>query len=85
VCSYCLSLPLTVATITVREFPHRPSFRIRVSFESRNGTNTNPLPFLLPRALIQFAKDNSDLLMFAPSRSCCPRLFVSLARSAPLR
>eukprot|EP00982_Pelagococcus_subviridis_P003969 29007-Pelagococcus_subviridis.AAC.5 len=34
---------------------------------------------------MQFASDKSDLLMLAPSRSCCPRLFVSDARSAPAR
>ena len=42
VCSYCALEPLTVATITVRELPHKPSFRMRVNLESRNGTNTNP-------------------------------------------
>ena len=85
VCSYCALDPLTVATITVREFPHNPSFRMRVSFESRNGTNANPFFLRFPSALMQLAKLNKLLLMFAPSRNCAPRLFVSDARSAPAR
>ena len=85
VCSYCMLDPETVATITVLEFPHKPSLSILVSFESRNGTNTNPFFFRFPSALMQFASDSRLRLMFAPSLSCCPRLFVSEARSAPAR
>ena len=84
VCSYWCDDPDTVATMTVRELPHRPSLRMRVSLESRNGTKTKPFLLRL-RPLMQLANESSDLLMFAPSRSCCPRLFVSDARSAPAR
>ena len=61
---------------------------MRVSFESRYGMWTLdflrlPLPDLLDatRALMQFARERSDWLIFAPSVNRTPRLFVFAARS----
>ena len=48
VCSYCMLDPETVATITVLEFPHKPSLSILVSFESRKRHKHEPLLLPLP-------------------------------------
>ena len=47
--------------VTVAYFPHRPSFRRRVSFELRKGTNTRPFFLALPNALMHSASASRDL------------------------
>merc|ERR1712078_355187 len=82
---YCASEEATVAIITVRELPQSPSLSRRVSLEFRKGTKTKPFFLRFPSALMQLASASRLRLMLAPSRSCCPWLFVSWARSAPAR
>lgn len=68
----------------VRQFPPSESFRSRVSLESRKGMWTRDFD-LFAKALIQFPRDKSDRLMFAPSLNRIPRLLVREARSEPAR
>lgn len=70
--------------ITVLQFPPKLSLSNLVSFESLYGTK-KPFLFLSPRALIQFAKAKSDLLIFAPSISLKPRFSVTVPLSEPAR
>lgn len=69
--------------MTVLQFPPRENFNNRVSFEFRYGTWFRFRAS--QRALMQLPKDNSDLLMFAPSVSRAPLFLVALARSLPAK
>ena len=72
------------AIMTVLQLPPSESFSRRVSRESRYGTKAPLLPFS-PSALMQLPSARRLRLMFAPSRSICPRLRVVAARSLPAR
>jgi len=73
-----------VAIITVLQFPPSESFSILVNFESQYGTNY-PHFVLSPRAFIQFANANNEVLIFAPSLSLIPVFSVAFPHSEPAR
>lgn len=75
---------LMVAIMTVLQLPPRESLSIRVSLESRNGTKI-PFLFLSPKALIQLAKANNDVLILAPSLNLIPLFSVTVPLSDPAR
>lgn len=73
-----------LAIITVLEFPPSESFNILVNLESLYGTKV-PFFFLSPNALIQFANESKEVLIFAPSRSLIPLFFVTVPLSDPAK
>ena len=70
--------------ITVLQLPPRESLSIRVSLLSRKGTK-NPFLFLSPSALIQLARANKLVLIFAPSRNLRPLFSVTVPLSLPAK
>jgi hypothetical protein len=70
--------------ITVLQFPPRESFNKRVNFESLYGTK-KPFLFLSPKALIQLANANKDLLILAPSINLNPLFSVTVPLSDPAK
>ena len=77
----------SAATMMVFELPPSADCRICVSFESRYGTKTF-LPGLFDwsaSALITLPRDESDLLIAAPSLRRSPVAPVDSARSEPAR
>ncbi len=73
-----------LAIIIVLLFPPRESLSMRVSFESRQGTKV-PFFELSPKALMQFASESSDRLIFAPSLNRIPRFSVTVPLSDPAK
>lgn len=69
------------AIMTVRQFPPRLSFNMRVMFESRYGICFEPSANLL----MQLPSANNDLLILAPSLNRCPTHFVLEPRSLPAK
>ena len=67
------ALGLTLAIITVRQFPPMESLSSLVSLEFLYGMYLAPSA----RALMQFPRASSDLLMFDPSRNLAPLLPVT--------
>jgi len=84
VSSYWLLAGDIVAIMTVLQFPPKESFSIRVSLLSLKGTK-EPFFCLSPKELIQFARANKLVLIFAPSLSLSPRFSVTVPRSDPAR
>jgi hypothetical protein len=68
----------------VLQFPPNESFNILVSLLSLKGTK-NPFLALSPKALIQLAKANNEVLIFAPSLSLIPLFSVTVPLSDPAR
>ena len=66
-------LGLTLAIITVRQFPPMESLRSLVSLEFLYGMYLAPSA----RALMQLPRASSDLLMLDPSRNLAPLLPVT--------
>lgn len=64
--------------------PPNESFKSLVSFESRYGTK-KPFLFLSPKAFIQFARANKDLLIFAPYKRRNPLFSVTVPLSDPAK
>ena len=73
-----------MAIMTVLQFPPRESFNILVNLLSLNGTKL-PFLFLSPKALIQLASANNDVLIRAPSMSLIPLFSVTVPLSEPAR
>ena len=73
-----------VAIMTVLQFPPSESLSMRVNLESLNGTK-KPFLVLSPRALMQFAKANKEVLILAPSLSLMPLFSVTVPLSDPAR
>jgi hypothetical protein len=74
---------LAAITIVVRQLPPSDDCRMRVSFESRNGTCAPGLPS--ESAAMQLPSADSDLLMFLASVSVSPLAPVFFVFSEPAR
>ena len=70
--------------MTVLQFPPRESLSIRVNLESRKGTK-NPFLVLSPRALMQLANANNEVLILAPSLNLIPLFSVTVPLSDPAK
>jgi hypothetical protein len=75
---------LIVAIIIVLQLPPKESLSILVSLLSLKGTK-KPFLVLSPNALIQLAKANNDVFIFAPSLSLIPLFSVTVPLSEPAR
>jgi hypothetical protein len=75
---------LTVAIITVLQFPPSESLSILVSLLSLNGTK-EPFLFLSPSAFIQLAKASNEVFIFAPSINLIPLFPVTVPLSEPAK
>ena len=84
VSSFYAQAGLTVAIITVLQFPPRESFSILVSLLSLKGTK-EPFLVLSPKALIQLASAKRDVLILAPSINLIPLFSVTVPLSEPAR
>lgn len=75
---------LIVAIITVLQLPPRESLSILVNLLSLKGTK-NPFLFLSPKALMQLARANREVLILAPSLNLIPLFSVTVPLSEPAK